>query len=39
MFKILSTYIFVEKIYIYKMEHLEGSCMPVPYTGRTVLEG
>jgi len=37
MFKILSTYIFVEKIY--KMQHLEGSSKPVLYIGRTVLKG
>jgi len=37
MFKILSTFIFVEKIY--KMQHLEGSGMPVLYIGRTVLKG
>jgi len=37
MFKILSTYTFVEKIY--KMQHLEGSGMPVLYIGRTVLKG
>jgi hypothetical protein len=38
MFKILSTYIF-KKIYIYKMQHLEGSGKPVLYIGRTVLKG
>ena len=40
MFKILSTYI-CEKyiyIYIYEMQHLEGSGMPVLYIGRTVLK-
>ena len=37
MFKILSTFIFVEKIY--KMQHLEGSGMPVLYIGRTFLKG
>ena len=37
MFKILSTYIFVEKIY--KMQRLEGSGMPVLYRGRMVLKG
>jgi hypothetical protein len=37
MFNILSTYISREKIY--KMEHLEGSGMPVLYIGRTVLKG
>jgi len=37
MFKILSTFIFAEKIY--KMQHLEGSGMPVLYVGRTVLKG
>jgi len=39
MFKILSTYIFVEKKCIYKMQHLEGSGTPIVYTGRTVLKG
>jgi hypothetical protein len=38
MFKILNTYI-VEKKYMYKMEHLEGSGTPVLYIGRTVLKG
>jgi len=37
MFKILSTYTFVEKIH--KMQHLEGSGKPVLYIGRTVLKG
>ena len=37
MFKILSTYICWKKIY--KMQHLEGSCTPVLYIGRTVLKG
>ena len=32
-----SVLIFVEKIY--KMQHLEGSGMPVLYIGRTVLKG
>jgi hypothetical protein len=35
MFKILSTYSHREKIY--KMQHLEGSSMPLLYIGRTVL--
>jgi len=35
MFKILSTYI-VEKKYIYKIQHLEGSGMPVLSIGRTL---
>ena len=35
MFKILSTYICLKKIY--KMQHLEGSGTPVLYIGRTVL--
>jgi hypothetical protein len=35
-----SVLIFVEKKkYIYKMQHLEGSGMPVLYIGRTVLKG
>jgi hypothetical protein len=37
-----SVLIFVEKkkyIYIYKMQHLEGSGTPVLYIGRTVLKG
>jgi len=38
MFKIL-VLIFVEKIYIYKMQHLEGIGRPVLYMGRTVLKG
>jgi len=29
----------VEKIYIYKMQHLEGSGTPVLYIGRMVLKG
>jgi len=37
MFKILSTYICLKKIY--KMHHLEGSGTPVLYIGRTVLKG
>jgi hypothetical protein len=37
MFKILSTYILLKKIY--KMQHLEGSGTPVLYIGRTVLKG
>jgi len=37
MFKILSTYICLEKIY--KMQHLVGSGTPVLYKGRTVLKG
>jgi hypothetical protein len=37
MFKILSTYICWKKIH--KMQHLEGSGMPVLYIGRTVLKG
>jgi len=36
MFKILSTLL---KKKLYKMQHLEGSGMPVLYTGRTVLKG
>jgi len=32
-----SVFIFVEKIY--KMQHLEGSGLPVLYIGRTVLKG
>ena len=36
MFKILSTYICWKKIY--KMQHLEGSGMPVLYIGRKVLK-
>ena len=32
-----SVLIFVEKIY--KMQHMEGSGMPVLYIGRTVLKG
>jgi hypothetical protein len=40
MFKILGTYIYLKKnIYIYKMQHLEGSGMPVLYVGRTLLKG
>ena len=44
MFKIFSTYITWKKkiyiyIYIYKMQHLEGSGTPVLYIGRTVLKG
>jgi len=41
MFKIFSTYISLKNIYIYiyKMQHLEGSGTPVLYTGRTVLKG
>jgi len=38
MFKILSTYICWKKK-IYKMQHLEGSGMPVLHIGRTVLKG
>jgi hypothetical protein len=34
-----SVLVFVEKKYIYKMQHLEGSGMPVLYIGRTVLKG
>jgi len=34
-----SLLIFVEKIYIYKMQHLEGSGTPVLYVGHTVLKG
>ena len=37
MFKILSTYSCLKKIY--KMQHLEGSGTPVLYIGRTVLKG
>ena len=37
MFKILTAYICRKKIY--KMQRLEGSGMPVLYTGRTVLKG
>jgi len=37
MFKILSTYICLKKIY--KMQHLEGSSTAVLYRGRTVLKG
>jgi hypothetical protein len=37
MFKILSTYICLKKIY--KIQHLVGSGTPVLYIGRTVLEG
>jgi len=37
MFKILSTYIYLKKIY--KMQRLEGSGTPVLYIGRTVLKG
>jgi len=37
MFKILSTYICLKKIY--KMQHLEGSGTSVLYIGRTVLKG
>ena len=37
MFKILSTYIFVEKKY--KVQHLEGNGTAVLYIGRTVLKG
>jgi len=29
----------MKKIYIYKMQHLEGSGTPVLYIGRTVLKG
>jgi len=29
----------LEKKYIYKMQHLEGSGTPVLYIGRTVLKG
>jgi hypothetical protein len=36
MFKILSTYICLKKIY--KMQHLEGSGTPVLYIGRKVLK-
>jgi len=37
MFKILDTYICGKNIY--KMQHLEGSSMPVLYIERTVLKG
>jgi len=37
MLKILSTYICWKKVY--KMQHLEGSGMPVLYIGRKVLKG
>ena len=37
MFKILSTYKLLKKIY--KMQHLEGSSTPVLYIGLTVLKG
>jgi hypothetical protein len=37
MFKIVSTYIFLKKIY--KMQHLDGSRTPVLYIGRMVLKG
>ena len=37
MFKILSTYKLLKNIY--KMQHLEGSGVPVLYIGRTVLKG
>ena len=37
MFKILSTYICLKKIY--KMQRLEGSGTPVLYIGRTDLKG
>jgi hypothetical protein len=37
MFKIVSTYICGKKYK--KMQHLEGSGMPVLYIGRTVLKG
>jgi len=37
MFKILSTYKLLKKIY--KMQHLEDSGTPVMYRGRTVLKG
>jgi len=41
--RILSTYICCKKkkiyIYIYKMQHLEGSGTHVLYIGRTVLKG
>jgi hypothetical protein len=36
MFKILVLIIVKKK---YKMQHLEGSGMPILYTGRTVLKG
>jgi len=36
MFKILSIYLLKKK---YKMQHLEGSGMPVLYIGRTILKG
>jgi len=39
MYKILSTYIFLKKKNIYKMQYLEGSGMAVLYIGRTVLKG
>jgi hypothetical protein len=41
MFKILSTYIYKKKIYIYiyKMQHLEDIGTPVLYIGRTALKG
>ena len=39
MFKTLSTYICLKYIYIYKMQHLEGSGTPVLYVGRAVLKG
>jgi hypothetical protein len=34
-----SVLIFVEKKYIYIMQHVEGSGTPVLYIGRTVLKG
>jgi hypothetical protein len=37
MFKILSTYIFLKKIY--KTQHLEDSGTPVLYIGRTDVKG
>jgi hypothetical protein len=37
MFKILSTHGFEKNIY--KMQHLEDSCMPILYIGRTALNG
>ena len=37
MFKILSTYICLKKIY--KMQYLEGSGTPVLYIGHVVLKG
>jgi len=37
MFKILSTYMLLKKIY--KKQHLEGSSTPVLYIGRTDLKG